>query len=89
MMSYNVDIKRAASNKMKSLPRHERKRITDKIQELIINPDSKELDIKQMEGMKDTLYRLRVGGWRILFTRNDISKTITIKEIGSRGDIYK
>ncbi len=42
-------------------------------------------DIKKMSGIDD-LYRLRVGDYRVLFTKDyDIIK---IEKIGSRGDIY-
>lgn len=44
-------------------------------------------DIKPFKGSPGT-YRLRVGGWRILFsyTENDI---ILVEKIGPRGDVYK
>ena len=44
-------------------------------------------DIKPLQGSKGT-YRLRVGGWRILFSypAQDI---ILIEKIGPRGEIYK
>ena len=44
-------------------------------------------DIKPFKGSPGT-YRLRVGGWRILFSypERDI---ILIDKIGPRGDVYK
>ncbi len=44
-------------------------------------------DIKPLQGSKGS-YRLRVGGWRILFSyqENDI---ILIEKIGPRGGVYK
>ena len=42
-------------------------------------------DISAMSGYND--YRLRVGGYRILF--EIVNKTIYIESIGPRGQIYK
>jgi mRNA-degrading endonuclease RelE of RelBE toxin-antitoxin system len=45
-----VEIKRQARQKLKSLSRPDRLRITDAIDELSTNPDAATLDIKPMEG---------------------------------------
>ena len=44
-------------------------------------------NVKPLRGSKE-LYRLRVGGWRIVFSfpQND---TILIEKIAPRGDVYK
>lgn len=44
-------------------------------------------DIKPLKGSSGS-YRLRVGGWRILFSypEHDI---ILIEKVGPRGDVYK
>ena len=42
-------------------------------------------DVKKMRGF-DNLYRLRVGDFRVKFTRN--VEQIVVEEIGLRGDIY-
>jgi mRNA interferase RelE/StbE len=44
-------------------------------------------DIKPMEGYTDGSCRLRVGKYRIVFVME--GKTPCVREIGSRGDIYK
>ena len=51
------------------------------------NPDNPELDIKPLAGT--LFYRLRVGGWRIVFSREDDLKIIAIEKIKTRGDVYK
>ncbi|MCL1808028.1 MAG: type II toxin-antitoxin system RelE/ParE family toxin [Oscillospiraceae bacterium] len=45
-------------------------------------------DIKQIRGSKVTTYRLRVGGWRVLYSF-DKHDTISIEKISPRGEIYK
>lgn len=48
-------------------------------------------DIKDMKGSKDGRFRLRVGGWRIIFKYGEEGaiEIIFVLEIGNRGDIYK
>lgn len=45
-----------------------------------------ELDLKPVEGKKD-VYRIRVGRYRVLFTR--FNKTVLVFRISPRGDVYK
>jgi len=44
-------------------------------------------DIKPLKGYKG-YYRLRVGGWRIIFTYKD-NGDILILKIAPRGEVYK
>lgn len=44
-------------------------------------------DIRPMEGYTDGTCRLRVGKYRIIFVI--VGETVVVREIGSRGDIYK
>lgn len=44
-------------------------------------------DIKPLKGTADR-YRLRVGGWRIVFAYKD-SSTVLIDKIAPRGGVYK
>lgn len=44
-------------------------------------------DIKKLQGSYE-YYRLRVGNFRIIFSKNDKNLIILIIEIGPRGEIY-
>lgn len=46
-----------------------------------------DLDIKKLEG--EPFWRLRVGGWRVIFDRQDEVRIIAIEKIKPRGDAYK
>ena len=48
-------------------------------------------DIKEMQGYKDGRMRLRVGKYRIIYNydTDGTMKILYIKDIGTRGDIYK
>lgn len=86
-MPYMVLIKQQAKRKLQSLSKSERFRIAEKIELLGDNPDNPELDVKKLEG--EPYWRLHVGGWRIIFDRQDAVKIIAIEKIKPRGDAYK
>lgn len=66
-----------------------RLRIRDAIEGLTQKPPKG--DIKPMQGNPAGRYRLRVGGYRILYTygQDGTMEILCILDIGSRGDIYK
>lgn len=86
-MHYTVVIKQQARKKLQSLAKPDRLRIADKINQLGHNPYDPELDIKKLEG--EPGWRLRVGGWRVIFDRQDAVRIIAIERIKPRGDAYK
>ena len=47
------------------------------------------MDIKSLQGLNIPLYRMRLGTYRIIFTRKngDIIIIYTV-DVGNRGDIY-
>lgn len=84
---YNLLIRPQAKKKLQSLPRTDRFRIAEKLEQLGRNPDDSSLDIKKLEG--ELYFRLRVGNWRVIFERHDNVKIIAIEKIKPRGDAYK
>ncbi len=69
------------------------KSIVDQIRTAVIGltKEPPEGDIKVMQGYNDGTMRLRVGKYRVIYiyeSYNNI-KVLFIKDIGSRGDIYK
>ena len=48
-------------------------------------------DIKQMQGINPPVFRLRIGKYRVLYEHANLNdeEVLMIKDIGSRGDIYK
>lgn len=86
-MPYTVLIKRQARRKLQSLAAAERARIAEKIHQLGLDPDNPVLDVRRLQG--EPYYRLRVGGWRVIFERQEAVKVIAIERIKPRGDAYK
>ena len=86
-MPWTVVIHHAARNALSRLDRPTRQRIAEKIQALGDDPDDPTLDVKPLAGRVG--FRLRVGNWRIMFSREDDIQVIAIDQIRSRGDAYK
>ena len=84
---YSLLIRSQAKKKLQGLPRSERFRIAEKLEQLGRNPDDSSLDIKKLEG--EPYFRLRVGDWRIIYERHDVVKIIAVEKIKPRGDAYK
>ena len=84
---YSLLIRSQAKKKLQSLPRPDRFRIAEKLEQLGRNPDDASLDIKKLEG--EPYFRLRVGNWRVIFDRQDIVRIIAVEKIKPRGDAYK
>ena len=87
MQGYTVIIKKQADKKLKKLPVKERTRLAEKIYCLGIDPNSNNLDTKELDG--SDYWRLRVGDWRIIYAKEDKLKIISIEKIKPRGDAYK
>lgn len=85
--SYTLLIRPQARKKLQSLPRPDRFRISEKLTQLGQNPDDATLDVKKLEG--EPYFRLRVGGWRVIFDRQDAVRIIAVEKIKPRGDAYK
>ena len=79
---------KSAAKTIKTMDHSTKQRIKDGIEGLVRIPP--EGDIKQMQGLKTIAYRLRVGKYRVIYEyTGDENEILFIKDIGSRGDIYK
>ena len=73
---------------IKALDKNMKKRIKNGIEGLIESPPQG--DIKQLQGINPVIYRLRIGKYRVIYEYIGNNKDVLfIKDIGSRGDIYK
>lgn len=87
-MAYQVTVEKRAEKYLQRLPPKRYQKISDVIHKLksfpIVNADVVPLKGKY----KGKSFRLRVGGWRVLFTVDEKGKTIRVWKIDTRGDIY-
>lgn len=80
-MKYNIEYEKRCLKYLKKLDKNTQLRIIKVINELPLG------DVKRLQGGSDN-YRLRVGDFRIIFSKHDEKLIILIIEIGPRGDIY-
>ena len=84
---YQLKYRRQARNYLANLPFKIKSRIVNKLHELKENPDAPTLDVDTLKG--GVGYRLRVGQYRIIYTRHEDQLIIEVVTIRPRGDIYK
>ena len=79
--------RRQARNYLARLPFKIKSRILDQLHQIQENPDDPTLDVDKLKG--ESGYRLRVGQYRIIYTRYEDQLIIEVVRIKPRGDIYK
>jgi mRNA interferase RelE/StbE len=84
---YTLKYRRQARNYLARLPLKIKSAIVNDLHQLATNPDSPSLDIDVLKGREG--FRLKVGQYRIIYTRQNNRLTIEIVKIRPRGDIYK
>jgi len=82
---WRIEILARVDKRLARIPRQERKRILTAIFRLRENPFK--YDLKQLHGRP--LWRLRVGGWRVLFRMDREKQTLYAVSVRTRGDVYK
>ena len=56
------------------------------LDELARDPDRRDIDVAPLRGRPG--FRLRIGGWRVIFERHEEAREIDVLRIGPRGDVY-
>ena len=84
---YKLKYRRKARNYLARLPLKTKKAIINKLHDLCLNPDSNSLDIDTLKG--NEAFRLRLGQYRVIYTRDDDYLIIEVVRVRPRGDIYK
>jgi len=84
---YRIIYRRKVRNYLARLPLKIKSHIIDKLHELQKDPDSQKIDVDKLKG--EVGYRLRVGPYRIIYTRDRDQLIIEVVKVRTRGDIYK
>jgi len=83
---YKVEIKKSAEKEIFSLDKKTVHRIWQKIKKLSENP--RPPGVQKLTGT-EKCYRIRVGGYRILYQIEEKEKKVVIYAVGHRRDIYR
>ncbi|MFH1097850.1 MAG: type II toxin-antitoxin system RelE/ParE family toxin [Candidatus Desantisbacteria bacterium] len=89
-MKWIIKISSKAENYFEKLNKELQNRLKEKIIDLS-NYDNPILhkDVKSLTGQLKGFYRLRIGGYRVVFSLLSNEKIIAIVNIAPRGDVYK
>jgi mRNA interferase RelE/StbE len=85
-MAYQLEVKRSAVKDMRHLPKDVQQRAIDAINTLAEIPIP--MGATKLVG-HDTLYRIRLGDWRIVYDVDEEAETITILAVKHRRDVYR
>ncbi len=85
-MAYRLEVKRSAVKSLRRVPKDVQKRSIDAIDGLADDPYP--AGSVKMVGY-ETLYRIRIGDWRIVYEVNEEQGLVTILAVAHRRDVYK
>lgn len=86
-MKYEVEISESAEKFLGKVPKKDRLRIIDKIEELA--DDQMPSGSIKLQGQRPNLYRIRSGDYRVLYSIKKDVLIVLVVEIGHRREIYR
>ena len=86
-MSYEVRLESSAEHDLEQLSRDMLRRIDSKLVALARNPRPR--GVVKLQGREGLGWRVRVGGYRILYTIDDEANVVTVYRIRPRGSAYR
>ena len=87
MKKYQVTISKTAGRELRNFSRNIIANIYTKMQSLADNP--RPHGCTKLEGYGEPLWRVRVGGYRIVHSVDDVICVVDIRHVGNRKDIYR
>lgn len=86
--TYRVEFTKSAVKEFDRLQTKMRARIVEALRVLSANPFSDLLKIKKLKGA-DTLYRFRLGDYRVVYEIRKEVLVILVIKIGHRSEVYR
>jgi mRNA interferase RelE/StbE len=85
-MAYRVELKPSAQVALAKMPQPHRRRIAKRIDRLAENPRPR--GVEKLAGV-ESLYRIRIGDYRVVYQIHDDVLLVLVVRIGGRGDVYR
>lgn len=85
---YQVEFKKSARKEFDKLPSQIQQKVIEALNFLSQNPYSELLQIKKLKGI-ESLYRIRIGDYRILYEIENKRLLVIVIKIGHRSDVYR
>ena len=82
-----MTIRKRAIKALRRMPDEDAHRIRGELEKLVQDPGRSDIDVALLRGRPG--FRLRVGGWRVIFEQHEKVREIEVLRIGRRGDVYK
>jgi len=87
-MTRELWIEKSTYRSFKDLPEAPQEKLRDRLQDIAATPQvSSHRNVRILEGPKQSVYRLRVGDYRVVFTVEH--GEVRIHRVGSRDSIYQ
>ncbi len=86
MATYTVTILPSALGQLAELPRHEQRKIKERIDRLAADP--RPPGVKKLLGESD-LFRLRSGNYRIIYSIEDVRLIVLVIRVGHRRNVCR
>jgi mRNA interferase RelE/StbE len=83
---YEVAFTPRADRLFAKLPQDVQRRVIRALEELSVNPLPK--GVKKLAGLEETLWRIRVGNYRIVYSIRKKQLLILVVAVGHRSNIY-
>ena len=84
---YRLTIRKQAIKALRRMSVGDARRIRGELEKLAQDPNRRDIDVARLQGRPG--HRLRAGGWRVIFERNEDHREIDVLRIGPRGNVYK
>ena len=86
MASFSVEINRSAAKELRQLPEPERTQLVALISGLARDPHP--AGVQKLRGF-ESIYRLRMGSYRVVYEIIDQKLIIIVVKVGHRKDVYR
>jgi mRNA interferase RelE/StbE len=86
-MTYQIEVSRPARRQLKKLDLAVRKKVSRRIDRLAEDP--RPHGVVKLTDVSPSLYRVREGQYRILYTINDDKLIVLVIRIGHRSEVYR
>ncbi|MEZ4713004.1 MAG: type II toxin-antitoxin system RelE/ParE family toxin [Caldilineaceae bacterium] len=84
---YQIVFTKQADRTLRKLPRNVAQRIREKLVQIAESPYGQHNHVTKLQQRPG--FRLRVGGWRIIYDIEDERLVILVLKIGPRGGVYE
>jgi mRNA interferase RelE/StbE len=84
---YRIVFAKRADKALRKMPRNTAKLIREKLDEIAADPHAKHNNVTRLQNRP--AFRLRMGGWRVIYELHDDELVVLVLRIGPRGGVYR